>query len=94
MGKGVYVGIVVRVGEAVGVGVGEGVGTGVGVMVGVGTGVAVGCASWTNLTTTVWVAFISVFAVLPDTPKTGPTHSSSFQPCFGRTSIVTVLPER
>ena len=64
-----------------------------GISVGVGIGVAVGSASRTNLTMTIWVAFMSIFAVLPDTLKTGPTHSSNFQPCFGRTEMVTVLPE-
>ena len=94
MGKGVYVGTVVGVGKDVGVGAVVGVGIGDGVTDGVGAGVAVGTSNRTNLTTTVCVAFMSIFAVLPDTLNTGPTHSSNFQPCLGRTSMVTILPDR
>jgi hypothetical protein len=101
VGVGIAVGTNVGVGVGIGVGVGSGVdlgtgvgdGIGVGVTVGVGAEVAVGNSGWTNRTMTVWVAIISIFAVLPDTPKTGPIHSSTFQPDLGRTSIVTVRPE-
>ena len=51
------VGTVIGVGNAGGVGVTEEVGAGIGV----------GTSNRTNLTMTVWAAFIAIFAVRPDT---------------------------
>ena len=83
-----------------GVGVGTGaanllvVDVGVGVCVVAGESVVVvGISTGTNLTTTFWVAFISILAVLPNVANTGPIHSSIFHPGLGRTSMVTVLPD-
>ena len=69
------------------VGVGAITATGVGVLVGVAP-VAVGF----NLTAIDWLESIYILAVLPSMLKTGPTHSSTCQPCLGRMSMVTTIP--
>ena len=100
VGVAVGTGVGVAVGTGIWVGVGEGIGASgvnklrVNAALGLSDGGAiVGAFSWTNLTITVRLASMSIFAVLPDTPCTGPTHSSTFQPGLGSTSMVTVRPE-
>ena len=91
VGRGVGSSVGFGVSVAFGVGVDVAVGVNVGAAVGVG-GIKVGTSSRTSLTITVWVASMSILAVFPDTPYTGPTHSSTSHPALGRTSMVTVLP--
>ena len=101
-GIGVEVGTGVHVGTGVGVGVGNGVYVGLGVAVGTRVGVAVGGTGVSagmlvgvadfSLTATVWLESICILAVLPSMLKTGPTHSSTCQPCLGRMSMVTIIP--
>jgi len=86
------VGLAVGTAVSVAVGIGVGSGAAVGKDVSVGTGVVRRVEALTNLTTTVWLESILIFAILPSTPKTGPTHSSISQPDWGKTSMVTVRP--
>ena len=82
------VGLGVAVGNGVAVG---GIGVSAGGK-GVSVGVAVGGVVSFNLTATDWLESICMLAVFPSMLNTGPTHSSTCQPCLGRMSMVTIIP--
>ena len=100
-------GLGVLVGSGATVSVGRGVGAGVravpggaAIVVGeglatrsdIGAGVVTRVEAGTNLTTTVWLESIVIFALSSTTSNTGPTHLSICQPGWSKTSMVTVRP--